>query len=106
MTTEQQRIYREMKLLRIARNTEGSDRDAIDKQFESLRKQLGGMQYAVCAAAKVNTNTDLSSDKHRMHMLALFVECPTCKRMLHYSVVGKECYSCSTVKSANDADSQ
>jgi hypothetical protein len=89
MTENQQRIYRELNLLRIHKNSIGSDRDETSRQMEVLRKELGGFQYApMPIEAILITNRNPALDK-------VFIHCDTCKRLLHNSVMnGDKCYSC------------
>lgn len=99
MTTQQKKVYRAMKQLRIESNTPGSDREAILKELEELRKSLGGMQYAPPVQEKHDTKSyhDLAGAVTKG--LERFLPCPKCLRLLHYSVVDIEvgCYSCNRI---------
>lgn len=102
MTNEQHEIYKRMKMIRVLRNTVGHDRESLDKEFEILRKKLGGLQYAEMPIERSATisDTKIQSDKD----VKLLEKCEKCNRTFYrphffylFSTIDNKCYSCSSV---------
>jgi hypothetical protein len=85
--------YRAMQLVRKHMNCEGSDRHELGLELERLRKTIGGMQWAE-PVYEIPHKPEFEYKKRKV-TIDQFPTCPSCKRMLHYSVMSDVCYSCS-----------
>jgi hypothetical protein len=98
---ERRNLYVIMQNLRAFSNSvQCTDRNSALQEIEELRKMVGGIQYS---PMPIETHHKLDIELNiKGKRPEIFVTCPKCNRLLHYSVVGYGgCYSCSSYSSVS-----